>query len=182
MGFDTNLFVQQPVEDSLICSICHEVMKAPTTICGNGHTYCGDCILEWDQGRGHQRCPDCRLNLNDTFMVCRPLQSIIHGLKVRCPAKNKDDPSPGKGQSKKRAKVAPISEANPNQCAWEGTLASYLEKHKPCECNYGRSLQQNGCRVQDDPPQGSAVRGTIGKLSDLQGTCPGFPFDGSPGP
>ena len=104
--------------------------------CGSdSHGFSSNCIDQWEEKEGEEAfCPDCREGIYaDVSTYCRPLQSIIMGLKVRCPAEDVtviEENEGTKSRPKKRNK------ARPTQCQWEGTLASFLDMHKTCECDY----------------------------------------------
>ena len=86
-GYDPTLFVEQPIDKNYLCSICSFVFREPIIVCKNGHTYCRSCIHSWKVGDGknNRSCPDCRWNISYSLLN-RPLQSIIMGFQVRCPA------------------------------------------------------------------------------------------------
>jgi len=94
MGFDIDLFVRQPVDANLVCSICQEIQENPTSCCTNGHTFCHVCIEMWAQSpQIGENCPDCREAMVHQKVLCRPLQSIIMALQVQCPNKDEDTAS-----------------------------------------------------------------------------------------
>ena len=94
MGFDIDLFVRQPVDANLVCSICQEIQENPTSCCTNGHTFCHVCIEMWTQSpQIGENCPDCREAMVHQKVLCRPLQSIIMALQVQCPNKDEDTAS-----------------------------------------------------------------------------------------
>lgn len=82
MGFDTEMFVDN-VDENFLCSICHGVLEKPTAVCIEGHTFCHDCIDVWTSSS--DICPDCR-SMSGNKILCRPVQSLIMKLKVKCPA------------------------------------------------------------------------------------------------
>ena len=167
MGFDTKLFVQQPVDTHITCAICYDVLEKPTTVCCNGHTFCAGCIATWGLLPNGKECPDCRQVMATTKLLNRPLQSIIMGSTIQCPAGRQAEGSrtavvtPGASTaattaattvtavsngSNKRVKLSSTnttpttSTATTNVpdsgygCPWQGSLASYLDKHAVSEC------------------------------------------------
>lgn len=107
MGFDTALFVVQPVDEDMLCHICHSVQDKPTVACKEGHTFCAGCLEGWEK-RSNQ-CPDCRSAIPEEKVLNRPLQTIIAKLEVRCP---KD--------GAKRARVTRASTSSIQRCDWQG--------------------------------------------------------------
>lgn len=132
MGFDTDLFVKQPVDDNFICAICHSVQERPTVTCGQGHTYCNACITRWQ--RTSHRCPGCRSHI--IFNVLNlPIQDIIMSLQVRCPE-----------QRIKRARDDDDESCNKQECCgWEGPLSHYLEGHNKGQCQFRTVPCSLGC-------------------------------------
>jgi len=49
MGFDMELFVEQPVDSNLLCAICLSVQDQPARACMNGHTFCFQCLDQWSE-------------------------------------------------------------------------------------------------------------------------------------
>ena len=132
MGFDTDLFVQQPVdEDLIICGICLDVLKKPITACKNGHDFCEECI---DKSK---TCPKCRASFEEGHKIripCLRLQSIILKLEIACPKREMSHPTT------KRARVETSQgESHANKeicCDWKGSLSDYIEKHQNGECAF----------------------------------------------
>ncbi|CAB9523669.1 E3 ubiquitin ligase that [Seminavis robusta] len=122
MGFEELEFVDEPVDKNLTCIICLSVMKAPTTICPNGHTCCADCIAI-AQAQDHHECPECRERLLENKVLNRPLQSIIMGLRVKCP--NMRDVYVDKSKNNNPKRTSRSGDA----CSWVGTLSDFLVSH-----------------------------------------------------
>jgi len=144
MGFDTELFSRQPVDNNLTCGICKEVLEKPTTVCAEGHMFCAACIADWERERCD--CPTCRENIISKIL-CRPVQNIIMDLQVSCPeiieytvsntkrlCRESDDDV---GASKRSLSA--------KTCDWIGTLSEYLESHKLKECPYRQVHCDLGC-------------------------------------
>jgi len=129
MGFETSLFVQ-PVDENLLCSICHSVLDNAVVACEGSHVFCSSCLQNWQQqpSSNADRCPECREGmLKDPYLI-RPLNGVIMALKVRCPAKETHE-----GPSGKRAHCG-SDNAAATACTWKGTLESYLNVHSTKEC------------------------------------------------
>jgi hypothetical protein len=149
MGFETELFVKQPVDDNLMCHICHDVLEKPTTICGEGHMFCADCVHDWMMNRND--CPECR-NPTTSRILCRPVQNMIMDLQVNCPEvvkyevkeTNKDDTKRAKKEGDKDVGTAKRS-ITEKTCGWQGTLTDYLERHRLHECRYREVQCDLGC-------------------------------------
>mgnify|MGYP005844986183 CR=1 FL=1 len=87
-GYDTSLFVDQPIDSNLICTVCHQVLRKPVSVCSNGHVSCESCLDEWkltSTAAAYVKCPDCRIPVLAQSCLVRPLQSMIFSLKVKCP-------------------------------------------------------------------------------------------------
>ena len=72
MGFGTDLFVSQPVDDNLICGLCLEVLDKPTSACIEGHIFCAACLAKVVDKRS---CPTCRGSRQES--LCRPIQNMV---------------------------------------------------------------------------------------------------------
>lgn len=112
MGFDPALFVNQPVDEYAICSICQDVMDQPTMVCNQGHSFCLDCITAWQ--KVNRDCPDCRTQLYRNMPFNRALHGMIRGFQVSCPEKEDDN----------------------TRCVWQGSLGMYLDSHAKTECPF----------------------------------------------
>lgn len=157
MGFDTALFVQQPIDDNFLCSICHSVQEKPTVVCDHSHTFCLACIESWIRD-GKTECPVCRACMHQKKLLNRPLQGIIMGMKICCPAtregttqKENEKPDSKGGDLKtekqgsgedppsKRARARTNDkEDSVKLCGWEGTLGDFLDIHCVKECKYAK--------------------------------------------
>jgi hypothetical protein len=147
MGFETELYVQQPVDQNLMCNICHGVQDKPTVVCENGHTFCSACIQVWE--RHSDKCPACRSTICNKVLV-HPLQNIIMSLEVRCPETlQQQDENEAK---RPRVENTTVSKKGwrrgdtTTRCYWQGTLSDYLEKHRNRECRFGVVEYPLGCR------------------------------------
>ncbi len=120
------LFVTRP-DESLICAICHEVFDNPTTVCGEGHSFCAGCLCTMS---AQSRCALCRSSLLDAPTINRPLQSFIGGLSVRCRNGLPVDASPDPKQRKREEGGAKVA----SSCTWVGKL-DMVESHLKC-CEY----------------------------------------------
>lgn len=136
MGFDTDLFVDQPVDDNHVCSVCLDVMDRPTSVCQDGHSFCADCVKDFEQNSSE--CPECRATISYK-LLCRPYMSVINALQVRCPA--------SRAQRKQDDADAAADDKNSTtkRCDWQGTLGDYLEKHQDHECRLRKVSCPLGC-------------------------------------
>lgn len=142
MGFDTDLFCQQPVDANLLCNICQGVLEKPMVICENSHMFCEGCLSFWEQKSNS--CPDCRNTFLPNKLIVRPIQNMILSLEVQCPEKKE-------GESNKRARTEESKDTGGAKasececCDWKGTLSDYLEKHKDKTCKFGSVRCPLGC-------------------------------------
>jgi len=150
MGFETSMFLLQPVDANLVCSICFCVLEEPTRVCVNAHTA---CVSEWQDtqfqednlnGNAH-KCPACREVL--VMEVDHPLKTTIGNLTVRCPnnhhavPNNKKEDETTPSACKRAKKQAPVC------CTWEGTLTEYLQEHSVLDCPFVKARSCPDCGV-----------------------------------
>ena len=85
MGYNANIFVT-PVDQSLLCGICKEVLKNPRAMyCG--HTYCEECLENWFKSAKNVKktCPICRRDvISSNTAPVLALTAFIEGLSVKC--------------------------------------------------------------------------------------------------
>ena len=97
MGFERNRFVDQNIDEELICSICLNVFEtAVTTDCV--HTFCLECVKQMVT-TNKKTCPECRTNFtpkrrrednnsiivgNYVFRPNRTANNMISKLKIKC--------------------------------------------------------------------------------------------------
>ena len=136
MGFDTGLLLD-PLNEDLVCALCHDVMQRPTTACNEGHTYCRDCI---DNVPSPRRCPMCRSEALPTLMLNRPLQNMIGRLRVQCKHAASSDDEPA--SNRQRTEDGACARGG---CVWTGTLDT-LAAHLADDCRFADMLCGNeGC-------------------------------------
>lgn len=135
MGFASTLFVEQPVEEELLCSLCLEVFDRPVNACAQGHTFCTTCLTQAQASR--QTCPQCRGELFSTPPPNRPLQNMISKLAVRC--KNAgafagSEPTEPPQKQRKTDAAASVDESARAKvgCEWTGTVEQLDEHLKMC--------------------------------------------------
>lgn len=145
MGFETELFVQQPIDRNLICNVCHSVLEKPTACCRNSHLFCRECIETW--ATRSTECPTCRDEIISSKMMILPLQNLILGLQVRCPGKEEKQEETNKAPRVEGAKDVSEFKAGAKFecCEWQGTLSDYIEKHQNKECLFGSVKCPLGC-------------------------------------
>lgn len=156
MGFDTDLFVQQPVDEEYVCAICHSVLESPVSICKGGHTFCSECCEIWTRGQRKDSCPTCkRIVLEERPNL--PVQNVIMRMMVKCPLtmENMEEEETGgeeeeggvETRARKRARGGngeAVQQPPQQACGWTGTLSDYLERHCVRECPF-RIVQCSQC-------------------------------------
>lgn len=177
MGFDSNLFIHQPVNDDLVCDICYSVMEKPTCVCEEGHTFCQACCIAWETRSGSNNnsasCPDCRSTMN-TKVFNRPLHNIIMSLHVRCPESIPSMPQ-REEVNQTVAMERGIEEDNAivvdSCCGWKGTLLEYLAGHldKQVSCSLGCGQVVRACHVEMHTHLECPLRSM--KLQDFHDVC-----------
>lgn len=136
MGFDTGILLD-PLNEDLVCALCHDVIQRPTTVCSEGHTYCRECVENVPPPR---RCPMCRCDVLPTLMLNRPLQNMISRLRVQC----KHAVSSGDEPASNRQRTDDGACAR-GGCTWTGTIET-LAAHLADECRFADILCGNeGC-------------------------------------
>ncbi|KAI9851332.1 MAG: hypothetical protein M1838_003973 [Thelocarpon superellum] len=74
-----------PVDDNLLCSVCHCAFITPVMMSKCEHIFCAECF---DRASRHQKgiCPFCRTRLEgDIRSAPRALSNMADDLRVRCP-------------------------------------------------------------------------------------------------
>ena len=151
MGFDTALLLD-PLNEDLVCVLCHDVMQKPTTVCSEGHTYCRDCVDSLPLPR---RCPMCRSDVLQTLMLNRPLQNMIGRLRVKCKHASNSDDEPA--SNRQRTEDGACARGG---CMWTGTIDT-LAAHLADECQCADILCGNeGCLERMHPSALEAHRAT----------------------
>ena len=137
MGFETSLFVSQPVDDNLTCSLCLNVYDKPSTACANGHVYCLKCLT--NAKRRSNACPDCRQPMIDPPPLNRPLQNLIGGLKIKCVHSDSKEgdgdqhqPPSSRRRTTESGEAVEGEEKELEVCAWEGPVSEYHRHVKSC--------------------------------------------------
>ncbi|CAR29634.1 hypothetical protein ZYGR_0AD03180 [Zygosaccharomyces rouxii] len=78
--------------ESLICSICHDLMFVPVmTQCG--HNYCYDCLSSWfDSNSNELSCPQCRASISDPPSLNSVLQQwLVHIIELVGPDEDSEE-------------------------------------------------------------------------------------------
>ena len=80
------LDITSPVDDNLICSVCHCAFIKPVITSGCEHIFCADCFESTDQQQS-TTCPFCRSKIDPqkTRPAPRALSNMVDDLKVKCP-------------------------------------------------------------------------------------------------
>ena len=107
------------------CTVCHMVLKQPTTGCPEGHAMCRVCyVTELSQ---RQRCPLCQHPTDvSRLQRCRPLEDLIGQLRLRC----KHGPDGEEGGED--TTMEPLGE---QCCSWRGRVHDF-EAHLTERCAY----------------------------------------------
>ena len=82
---DQRDFVERErIEKYLSCPICQDVFDVPIRI-SCGHTFCKQCLTQWEEKSQHRECPLCR-NTYISEYTGRDLiaQTLINDAIVRC--------------------------------------------------------------------------------------------------
>ena len=132
MGFDPALFIgEQPLDSSLLCSICIGVFDQPTSACPSGHFYCSDCLRQTKTAANQNvrsKCPECRAPMMATQVLNRPLNNMITSKQVQC------------CNVTAAAKTQRLTEAGGaittlgGRCQWRGTLSQYVASNHAQVC------------------------------------------------
>ena len=80
------LFVTQPPK-SVVCSICHNVMRDCCVACPKLHSFCRGCITKWrdlSNDRSNAKCPRCNSVLSEEFIPNVDLVGTIDEAHVHC--------------------------------------------------------------------------------------------------
>ncbi len=128
MGHPTDIFLNKP-DDSIICAICHDVLKDPACFKECGHTFCGDCAVECLSAT----CPTCRVSVHTGSNPTYILRDLIGKLEVRCPEYSSDRKSPMDDGQKSEAVERSSHDDDETGCDWKGTI-SELDQHLADEC------------------------------------------------
>ena len=70
MGYDLATFVDESIDEELVCPICKGVLQSASYAPNCEHAFCTDCIKEWLNQ--HQTCPLDRTNLEFNQMKTVP--------------------------------------------------------------------------------------------------------------
>ena len=138
MGFDTSLFLTQPVDDSLLCPICLGVFKKPRTACSNGHVYCEECLDRTKAAMGSS-CPNCREMLLEPMPLNRTVIDIIDKMQLSCefgktPAHSGErQPSSRRRISENGAAIVPDNNETRTLCDWQGLVSEYRQHTINCD-------------------------------------------------
>jgi len=124
------------VDEEFLCQICASVQEKPTVACENGHTFCFDCIEDWEKSCAERSepvvCPGgCNARILANKTLNRPLQNVIAKLQVNCPLG--EEFNAAKKAAAKRARLQYETTSSERlvvgTCNWQGTLGDYVEKH-----------------------------------------------------
>ena len=140
MGFENSLFLSQPVDENLTCSICRGVYDKPSTACSNGHVYCLGCLSETK--KRSNACPGCRQEMFNPAPPIRPLENLIGGLKLCCensvPKKTEDDRQEPPATRRRTTESGEAVEGDKKKgeeeevCKWQGLVSEYRQHMKSC--------------------------------------------------
>lgn len=86
MGFPVELFVDQPVDEELMCSICEDVIQDPAMVdSGCEHVFCRSCINDWNAKLPDKNtCPLDRKPVQAVIEPPRVMVTFLNRLKLHC--------------------------------------------------------------------------------------------------
>ena len=87
MGQKVNLFLNGPIDNEFICSLCRDVLQDPVMISSCEHVFCVVCIT--NRLTGSKTCPKDGRNigfrpLEQLKTPPRPFLNLLNGLRRRC--------------------------------------------------------------------------------------------------
>ena len=129
MGIDVALFLSPPAED-LICPICTDVLESPVSACGEGHSFCDDCLRKCVCRTDSPKCPTCRAEVPKGQPMVKNIlvKNLIGAMPVRCP-----HGIPAEGGAPKRQRCETTSTASGGErCAWTGKHSELATHLKTC--------------------------------------------------
>lgn len=137
MGFPTAEYVDQPVNEDMICSLCLDVLERPLNACPEGHTFCAECLTSAQVN--NDACPQCRAALLPNPPLNRPLQNMVSKLLMHCKhwnTRERDGAPPSKQRRTSSTMSAALADtpasAQPAGCDWTGTREQLDGHLKSC--------------------------------------------------
>jgi len=80
--FDPDFLVVECTD--AVCALCLGLMITPTSGCGDGHSFCRNCLTK--ELRIREKCPLCRVHIDSCDLVYhRPMEAMIARQEVMCP-------------------------------------------------------------------------------------------------
>eukprot|EP00054_Salpingoeca_dolichothecata_P005770 m.36090 g.36090 ORF g.36090 m.36090 type:complete len:464 (+) comp15914_c0_seq1:376-1767(+) len=113
MGILRDIF-DGSVHQSLICSICQDILLTPMEGAACGHLFCLSCIEQWFQRSKSRTCPECRAAINQ-LKSSRVVANIIADL--------------------------PVKAGEDSGCTWTGTADDYVRQHRT-KCLHCQAYEQ----------------------------------------
>ena len=188
MGFSSALFVSQPVEEELLCSLCMDVFDRPVNACKEGHTFCTACLTS--ARASASTCPQCRGELFPTPTPNRPLHNMVSKLSVRCSNSGAQSAAPEEPSQKRRHSDAAASADVPGHDAEQPTEPRQKQRRTDSGRDSLGQLSTASAAVSADPQAretaGCQWTGTLEQLDEHVKTCAfvrlrcGFPGCTSP--
>lgn len=86
MGLSQELFIDQPVKEDFLCSICKDVLLNPVVAENCEHLFCKGCINEWHRGKETKTCPVDRGEIV-SFSLKKPQRAflnLLNSLELKC--------------------------------------------------------------------------------------------------
>ena len=142
MGIPADIFVEQPVDGHFLCPICHDVFDDPSCFTGCGHSFCTDCLQQYESSGGSS-CPTCRhpaSNATTTHGKNVTLNYVLQELQVKCDAGGhadgeREEDGDG-GRIRRRMEngesvVVPRPDMT-SYCGWTGKLQDWTKHREEC--------------------------------------------------
>ncbi len=153
MGHPTDTFLKKP-DDSIICSICLDILEDAASFKKCGHIFCAKCISAC---LSKPTCPTCRRSVQTGSNPNYILRDLIGKLEVRCPEYASDRKSPSTRHRMDDGQTEAVERSSHDDdetgCDWRGTI-SELDQHVADECEFtviecGEEGCKHACRRRD---------------------------------
>jgi hypothetical protein len=83
IGYDTSFLVVQPVDEDLICGVCHDLFEDPVVVCSELHTLCKTCA----DNVKPRKCPlygQKPMKTKKTIISNSLIANIVGKIQTRC--------------------------------------------------------------------------------------------------
>lgn len=83
MGFPVKLFVDKPIDDEFVCSICNDVLKDPVMVDSCKHSFCKSCITDWNAvSNDKNTCPLDGKPIGQ--LIASSMEFYVNQLELHC--------------------------------------------------------------------------------------------------